>query len=160
MPSVSTMARVTTGIGVVVVVCSGRGPRGRADVTRMVARRHAAIVDVSGVPLVTCHHRPGLVLAVCGTQLHHLHRRRYTPGGYATSGNGESDEGHLAIVASLIRLVSNRQQPAGELAELPSATAAFLMGHDDAFITGTDLPIDGGVIAAIAAGGYQLHMGH
>ena len=36
------------------------------------------------------------------------------------------------------------------------ATAAFLMGRDGAFITGTDLLIDGGVIASIAAGRYQL----
>ena len=38
------------------------------------------------------------------------------------------------------------------------AAAAFLMGRDGAFITGTDLLIDGGVIAAIAAGRYQLGM--
>jgi NAD(P)-dependent dehydrogenase (short-subunit alcohol dehydrogenase family) len=38
------------------------------------------------------------------------------------------------------------------------ATAAFLMGRDGSFITGTDLLIDGGVIAAIAAGRYQLNM--
>ena len=39
------------------------------------------------------------------------------------------------------------------------AAAAFLMGRDGAFITGTDLLIDGGVIASIAAGRYQLRMG-
>jgi NAD(P)-dependent dehydrogenase (short-subunit alcohol dehydrogenase family) len=39
------------------------------------------------------------------------------------------------------------------------AAAAFLMGRDGTFITGTDLLIDGGVIAAIAAGRYQLTMG-
>ena len=38
------------------------------------------------------------------------------------------------------------------------ATAAFLMGCDGSFITGTDLLIDGGVIASIAAGRYQLNM--
>ena len=37
--------------------------------------------------------------------------------------------------------------------------AAFLMGRDGSFITGTDLLIDGGVIASIAAGRYQLDMG-
>jgi NAD(P)-dependent dehydrogenase (short-subunit alcohol dehydrogenase family) len=36
--------------------------------------------------------------------------------------------------------------------------AAFLMGRDGSFITGTDLLIDGGVIASIAAGRYQLSM--
>ena len=38
------------------------------------------------------------------------------------------------------------------------ATAAFLMGRDGSFITGTDLLIDGGVIASIAGGRYQLNM--
>jgi NAD(P)-dependent dehydrogenase (short-subunit alcohol dehydrogenase family) len=38
------------------------------------------------------------------------------------------------------------------------ATAAFMMSRDGSFITGTDLLIDGGVIAAIAAGRYQLNM--
>ena len=33
------------------------------------------------------------------------------------------------------------------------------MGHDGSFITGADLLIDGGVIAAIAGGRYQLNMG-
>jgi NAD(P)-dependent dehydrogenase (short-subunit alcohol dehydrogenase family) len=39
------------------------------------------------------------------------------------------------------------------------AAAAFLMGRDGSFITGADLLIDGGVIAAIAAGRYQLSKG-
>jgi NAD(P)-dependent dehydrogenase (short-subunit alcohol dehydrogenase family) len=39
------------------------------------------------------------------------------------------------------------------------ATAAFLMGRDGSFITGTDLLIDGGVIASIAGGRYQLNIG-
>jgi hypothetical protein len=34
--------------------------------------------------------------------------------------------------------------------------AAFLLGPDATFITGTDLLIDGGVIAAIRAGRVQL----
>jgi hypothetical protein len=37
--------------------------------------------------------------------------------------------------------------------------AGFLMGRDGAFITGTDLLIDGGVIAAVAADRCQLRMG-
>jgi NAD(P)-dependent dehydrogenase (short-subunit alcohol dehydrogenase family) len=37
--------------------------------------------------------------------------------------------------------------------------AAFLMGRDGSFITGSDLLIDGGVIAAIAAGRFELRMG-
>jgi NAD(P)-dependent dehydrogenase (short-subunit alcohol dehydrogenase family) len=36
--------------------------------------------------------------------------------------------------------------------------AALLLSPDNAFITGTDLLIDGGVIAAIATGRYQLAM--
>lgn len=39
------------------------------------------------------------------------------------------------------------------------AVAAFLMGRDASFITGADLLIDGGVIAAIAAGRYSLRIG-
>jgi NAD(P)-dependent dehydrogenase (short-subunit alcohol dehydrogenase family) len=38
-------------------------------------------------------------------------------------------------------------------------TAAFLMGRDGSFITGTDLLMDGGVIASIAAGRYELTLG-
>lgn len=38
------------------------------------------------------------------------------------------------------------------------AVAAFLMGRDASFISGADLLIDGGVIAAIAAGRYQLQI--
>ena len=37
--------------------------------------------------------------------------------------------------------------------------AAFLLGRDGAFITGSDLLIDGGVIAAIATGRYELTLG-
>ena len=33
------------------------------------------------------------------------------------------------------------------------------MGRDGSFITGTDLLIDGGVIASIGGGHYQLNMG-
>lgn len=39
-----------------------------------------------------------------------------------------------------------------------AAAAAFLMGRDGSFITGSDLLIDGGVIAAIAAGRYQVRI--
>ena len=34
---------------------------------------------------------------------------------------------------------------------------AFLLGEHAKFITGTDLLIDGGVIAAIRTGEYKLH---
>ena len=37
-----------------------------------------------------------------------------------------------------------------------AAAAAFLMGPGGAFVTGTNLLIDGGVIPAIASGRYQL----
>jgi hypothetical protein len=37
------------------------------------------------------------------------------------------------------------------------AAAAFLMGRDGSFISGSDLLIDGGVIASIAAGRYNVH---
>jgi hypothetical protein len=37
-----------------------------------------------------------------------------------------------------------------------ATAAAFLLGPDAGFITGTDLLIDGGVIAALRAGRWQL----
>jgi NAD(P)-dependent dehydrogenase (short-subunit alcohol dehydrogenase family) len=37
--------------------------------------------------------------------------------------------------------------------------AAFLLGADGAFVNGSDLLIDGGVIASITVGRYQLSMG-
>jgi len=37
-----------------------------------------------------------------------------------------------------------------------AAAGAFLLGDQAAFITGTDLLIDGGVIAAITAGRFTL----
>jgi NAD(P)-dependent dehydrogenase (short-subunit alcohol dehydrogenase family) len=39
-----------------------------------------------------------------------------------------------------------------------AAAAAFLLGPDAGFITGADLLIDGGVIAAIRAGRIQLNL--
>ena len=38
-----------------------------------------------------------------------------------------------------------------------AAAAAFLLGEHAAFITGTDLLIDGGVIASIRVGTYSIH---
>jgi NAD(P)-dependent dehydrogenase (short-subunit alcohol dehydrogenase family) len=39
-----------------------------------------------------------------------------------------------------------------------AAAAAFLLSDEASFITGTDLLIDGGVIAAIKSGRYQLNV--
>jgi len=39
-----------------------------------------------------------------------------------------------------------------------AAAAAFLLSDEASFITGTDLLIDGGVIAAIKCGRYQLNV--
>lgn len=39
-----------------------------------------------------------------------------------------------------------------------AAAAAFLLGDEASFVTGTDLLVDGGVIASIAAGRYSLGM--
>ena len=46
-----------------------------------------------------------------------------------------------------------RTASSDEIAE----AGAFLLGEHAAFITGTDLLIDGGVIAAIRAGTYSIH---
>lgn len=48
---------------------------------------------------------------------------------------------------------AERSGTSDEIAE----SAAFLLGEHARFITGTDLLIDGGVIAAIRTGQYQLH---
>jgi NAD(P)-dependent dehydrogenase (short-subunit alcohol dehydrogenase family) len=37
-----------------------------------------------------------------------------------------------------------------------AAAAAFLLGPDSAFITGTDLLVDGGVVAAVRSGRLSL----
>ena len=47
---------------------------------------------------------------------------------------------------------AQRTGTSDEIAE----AAAFLLGEHAKFITGTDLLIDGGVIAAIRTGVYQL----
>ena len=39
-----------------------------------------------------------------------------------------------------------------------STAVAFLMGRDGALITGADLPIGGGVIAAIATAAHQSNL--
>ncbi len=46
-----------------------------------------------------------------------------------------------------------RTASSDEIAE----AGAFLLGEHAAFITGTDLLIDGGVIASIRTGAYKLH---
>lgn len=44
-----------------------------------------------------------------------------------------------------------------ELEEQIAEAEAFLLGEHAGFITGTDLLIDGGVIASIRTGQYKLH---
>jgi NAD(P)-dependent dehydrogenase (short-subunit alcohol dehydrogenase family) len=53
------------------------------------------------------------------------------------------------------------QSPAGRAGTTDeiAAAAAFLLGPDGAFVTGGDLLIDGGVVAAISAGRIQLSLG-
>ena len=63
--------------------------------------------------------------------------------------NGPGGEGYQKMIKAS---AAGRVGTPDEVA----AAAAFLMGRDGAFVTGTDLLIDGGVIAAIATGRYQL----
>lgn len=49
------------------------------------------------------------------------------------------------------------QQRVGTSEEI-AAAGAFLLSDEAAFITGTDLLIDGGVIAAIESGRYTLNI--
>ena len=66
--------------------------------------------------------------------------------------NGPGGEGYRRMITAS---AAGRVGTPDEIA----ATAAFLMGRDGAFISGSDLLIDGGVIASIAAGRYQLGLG-
>jgi NAD(P)-dependent dehydrogenase (short-subunit alcohol dehydrogenase family) len=50
-------------------------------------------------------------------------------------------------------MIFDRNENKGEIAE----AGAFLLGEHAGFITGTDLLIDGGVIASIRTGQYKLH---
>lgn len=59
-------------------------------------------------------------------------------------------EGYQQMVDSS---AAERCGTSDEIAE----AGAFLLGEHAGFITGTDLLIDGGVIAAIRTGSYQLH---
>lgn len=68
--------------------------------------------------------------------------------------NSGAGEGYQRIKASAAGRVGTPDEI--------GAAAAFLMGRDGTFITGSDLLIDGSVIAAIAAiaaGRYQRTMG-
>jgi NAD(P)-dependent dehydrogenase (short-subunit alcohol dehydrogenase family) len=66
--------------------------------------------------------------------------------------NGPGGEGYQRMI---------RASAAGRVGtpDEVGAAAAFLMGPDGSFITGSDILIDGGVIAAIAAGRYELTLG-
>jgi NAD(P)-dependent dehydrogenase (short-subunit alcohol dehydrogenase family) len=66
--------------------------------------------------------------------------------------NGPGGEGYQAMIeASSSGRVGTPDEIGG--------AAAFLLGADGAFVNGSDLLIDGGVIASITAGRYQLSMG-
>ena len=65
--------------------------------------------------------------------------------------NGPGGEGYQAMIkASSSGRVGTPDEIGG--------AAVFLLGADGAFVNGSDLLIDGGVIASIAAGRYQLAM--
>jgi NAD(P)-dependent dehydrogenase (short-subunit alcohol dehydrogenase family) len=65
--------------------------------------------------------------------------------------NSDSGEAYQRMIqASAAGRVGTPDEVAG--------AAAFLMGPDGAFVTGTDLLIDGGVIASITTGRYELSM--
>jgi len=65
--------------------------------------------------------------------------------------NGPGAEGHQQMIEQ------SAAKRVGTTDEIATA-AALLLGPDGAFITGSDLLIDGGVIAAIRAGRIQLSM--
>ena len=65
--------------------------------------------------------------------------------------SGPGAEGYRQMIE---RSAAGRAGTADEVA----SAAAFVMGPDAAFITGTDLRMDGGVIAAIRAGRVDLRL--
>lgn len=68
----------------------------------------------------------------------------------AAESGAAAGEGYQKMVDSS---AAERCGTSDEIAE----AGAFLLGEHAGFITGTDLLIDGGVIAAIWTGSYQLH---
>ncbi len=66
--------------------------------------------------------------------------------------NGPGGEGYRKMIATA---AAGRVGTPDEV----GGAAAFLLGPDGAFITGSDLLIDGGVIASIATGRYELSLG-
>lgn len=53
---------------------------------------------------------------------------------------------------------SSAAQRVGNPSEI-AAAAAFLLSDQASFITGTDLLVDGGMIAAIETGAYRMQLG-
>lgn len=66
-----------------------------------------------------------------------------------------SGPGAAGYQAMIERCAAGRSGTTDEIA----TAAALLLGQDGAFITGSDLLIDGGVIAAIRAGRIPLSIG-
>lgn len=66
--------------------------------------------------------------------------------------NGPGGEGYRKMISTS---AAGRVGTPDEI----GAAAAFLLGIDPAFITGSDLLIDGGVVPAIATGRYELTLG-
>lgn len=60
------------------------------------------------------------------------------------------------LAASTLPSSASAAERCGTSDEIAAATA-FLLGEHAAFITGTNLLIDGGVIASIRAGTYSIH---
>ena len=96
---------------------------------------HRSISRRSAEPSQGCPHQ------------HHLARRHVTPLAYDEfNANGE---GYQAMIDAS---AAQRTGTSDEIAE----AAAFLLGEHVRFVTGTDLLIDGGVIASIRTGMFKL----
>ena len=82
-------------------------------------------------------------MVICNTSKRHT---KQPPTSDEFNANGEGYQRMIDASAA------QRTGTSDEIAE----AAAFLLGEHAKFITGTDLLIDGGVIAAIRTGEYQL----
>lgn len=152
------------GAGVVIASMAGSLTTGHLPAEAETALATTPAAELLTLPLVTSLAEPGAAYAVSkranqvrvqaaslawgarGARVNSI-----SPGVISTAMGrqelaGESGAGMRAMIAAS---GTKRQGSAGDIA----AATAFLLGPDATFITGTDLLVDGGVVAAVRSGG-------